>query len=94
MRSPGGASARSVHEEDRDTEEPAGVSGSAVPAADRSEGTLRPRSAQDAVPPVNSLRLDMSLTPETVLSRDMSGEVANRWFDQFEAYLEWNQVAL
>ena len=36
----------------------------------------------------------MSLTPETVLSRDMSGEVANWWFDQFEAYLEWNQVAL
>jgi hypothetical protein len=40
---------------------------------------------------VNSLRLDMSLRPENVLSRAMSGEVANWWFEQFEAYLEWNQ---
>jgi hypothetical protein len=96
LRSPGGASARPVHkeEEDRNKEEPAGVSGDAAPAVDRSKMTLRQGSERDVDPPMNNLRLDWSLRPETVLSRGMSGETANRWFERFEAHRDWNQVAL
>jgi hypothetical protein len=92
----GGASARPVHkeEEDRNKEEPAGVSGDAAPAVDRSKMTLRQGSERDVDPPMNNLRLDWSLRPETVLSRGMSGETANRWFERFEAHRDWNQVAL
>ena len=51
-------------------------------------------SAAYTAPAASHAKIDSILRPKNALSRAMSLEESNLWFTRFEAYLDWNQVAL